>query len=1253
MKLCDIMFRRLRLCALVTMMPLSGGLAVGESGSLANASFELPARGEGEEAARGQIEAWGLAAAGVLSNDGSAGGQLEGAGGEQVAYLSAAAGSRIWQDLRVGATADSDHVFRVNVGLRPDAAPGPGASIALKIQNIGEDGRPLANLAIETLIIGREDLSTLSLRPFEVSFRAPAIAPPGMLRVVVETVAAGDGQWVLDDAEWEVSGVVKPLEVEVVTNDTPQTFRYGDHISPILTENCFACHGPDPETREARLRLDVRGDAITPNRRGRTAIVPGDAEASTVFQRMIATDEDEIMPPPESHKTLSKEQIEMIRVWIEEGAVYERHWSYEPIASPAVPEVSQPDWVIQPLDAFVLEKMEANGLSPAPEADKRTLARRVALDLTGVPPSLEMLQEFLDDEAPGAYERYVDRLLALPKWGEHRARYWLDVARYADTHGIHFDNYREIWGYRDWVIGAFNRNLPFDQFTIEQLAGDLMPQPSEQQLIATGFNRCNITTNEGGVIEEEYRVLYSIDRTDAMATAWLGLTASCAACHDHKFDPVSAKEFYSLAAFFNNSTVPVMDGNIKNPGPTVMLLEGEDRERWDALEKEIPAAEQALASFVGEARGRFEARMDEDEAALFRDNLSAEGLSYHAPLDAWPALAHGVSGEVGAKAGQAAEVVEGPAGSAALKLAEPGLELPDAPVFELDQAFSIGLWVRLDQVGQTGSLVARLDDRRGFRGFDFWIQGGQIATHLVHSWADDAIKVVADGRLENERWHHLALTYDGSAKAAGVRLYIDGVEQRVRVEADTLRSTIKTDVPLRIGRREVRDAVNGMAVKSFRLYSRVIDRAEVSALAGEGLLRQILAKPAGERDDGEKQRLFEAYLARHEGQVHGDSIDLVARLKAESAQIRERTPSTHVFREADTLPVSYVLNRGEYAERRDLVPANTPAALPPMSGDLPRNRLGLAKWLVSDEQPLTARVTVNRFWLELFGEGLVTTPGDFGLSGQKPSHPELLDWLAHEFRAGGWDVKAFYRMLVTSATYRQAAVFDAGRLEKDPANVWLSRGPRFRMDGEMIRDTALFASGLLVPKIGGPSVKPYQPDGVWEAVAMFESNTRNYQRDNGESLYRRGLYTFWKRSAPPASLEVFNAPNREVCTVQRERGNTPLQALAALNDPQLVEAARHLAQRAILAYPGESQADQRLHFMALPLISRPLRDEELGVLRDSVAEMREHYGAQPADAEALLKVGVSPFDQAIPAAELAAWTLVANQMMNLDEVLVK
>ena len=1233
---------------------------------IANSSFELPTHATDQPGARPSIESWQFAQAGVIAAN-SLSTRPKGGEGTQFGYLVASAGGQIFQDLSSGLAPQSEHVFRIKLGVRGDARPDPGASVNLRIQTLDAANRPLANLAIRTLFVERDKLTADALAPFEVAFSTREIAPQGKIRLLVDVNTPStktDTMWLLDDAVLEITPLAPLVKSTIATpvSAAPSKYSYSRDISPILSENCFPCHGPDREAREANLRLDIRESAVAPNKYGDAAIVPGDPEASIVLERMLSDDEDEIMPPPESHKLLSKEQIGMIRQWIKDGAGYEGHWSFQPVTRQPLPEVRKKDWIRQPLDTFVLAKLEANGISPAPEADRRTLARRVSFDLTGLAPTPEMLDAFLADTAPDAYEKYVDRLLAMPQWGEQRGRYWLDAARYADTHGIHFDNYREIWGYRDWVINAYNRNMPFDRFTTEQLAGDLMPDSNEEALIATGFNRCNISTNEGGVIEEEYKVLYSIDRTATMSTIWLGLTTACAACHDHKFDPISTGDFYSLAAFFNNSTTPVMDRNMKDPPPTAPILTSEDRKRSQVIDGEIAAADTALKGFLAAAQGRLAARQAEIEAELGKASAPSPGQVYQA------ALAGPAGAAIGAKvdqlefvsAGQtrtgpavpAPAVIQGPAGTRGLRLAEPGLPLPEIPALDAALPFSLGLWVYLDNPGQAGSLLARMDDTKSHVGFDLWMQNGMLGTHFVQSWPGSAIKVVSEGKLEAKRWHHVMLSYDGSSKVAGVKLYLDGVEPKLRAENDNLRGPIGTAVPLRLGRRETSDALQGLAVADLRYFDRVIGSAEAKTLATLALLPSILSQPLAERGEEERQFLFDTYLARFEHEAHQAALDRIAALKTEKEAIRARTQNSLVFKEADTLPISYVLNRGEYDQRLDLVPAKTPEALPPMAGDLPRNRLGLAKWLLADDNPLTTRVTVNRFWLELFGRGLVNTPSDFGLTGQTPSHPELLDWLAVELREKGWDTKAFYRMLVTSATYRQDAGIDAQRLQKDPANVLLSRGPRFRMDGEMIRDHALAVSGLLSPKLGGPSVKPYQPDGVWEGVAMNESNTRNYERDKGESLYRRSLYTFWKRSAPPASMEVFNAPNRQTCTIQRERGNTPIQALATLNDPQLVESARNLAQRVLLGVPAGDEA-ARLNAMAVKIISRPLRDTEITVLKNSLLEMQANYSAEPAEATALITLGESVPDPALPPSEVAAWTMIANQLLNLDETLTK
>jgi hypothetical protein len=1023
--------------------------------------------------------------------------------------------------------------------------------------------------------------------------------------------------------------------------------EYNRDVRPILAENCFACHGPDSASRKAKLRLDVRDEAVKAG-----AIVPSKPDESEALRRVHSDDPQESMPPPKTKKVLTKEQKDVLTRWVAAGAAYEKHWSLIAPTRPQLPAVKDTAWVRNPIDRFVLAKLEAAGLAPAPEADRRTLARRLSLDLTGLPPAPADVEAFVNDNSPGAYEKYVDRLMESPAWGEHRGRYWLDYARYADSNGIHFDNYREIWSYRDWVIRAFNENKPFDQFTVEQLAGDLLPNRTLDQQVATGFNRCNITTNEGGAINEEYLVLYDRDRTETTAQVWLGLTAGCAVCHDHKFDPFTQRDFYSLGAFFNNTTQNAMDGNIKDTPPTVLVPRAEDRPRWERVGKELADLRKQVEARKQSARGDFEKWLTTAKPEAVAALVPANGMRLHAKLS------EGAGDRVritcdGKPRDVAVTGTAWDAGHVAAKAfrKQPGtaLEVADAGDFEREQGFSYGAWVKLPKA-PSGAIFARMDDQHDFRGWDLWVQNGRVGAHIINKWPQDALKAVSKTPVKAGQWAHVFVTYDGSGRAEGVRIYVNGVSQETEFEANALRSTIRTTVPLKIGQRNTTSPLDGLDLQDVRLYGRTLTPAEVEQLAKATRACWLAEKPADARSSAEKNELFDWWLVGLDESFKATAGRL-GELQREETAIRSRGTVAHVMQEKPGEATAYVLYRGEYDKRRDPVKADTPKALPPMPADLPRNRLGLARWLVRPEHPLTARVTVNRFWQEVFGTGIVRTSGDFGVTGELPSHPELLDWLAVEFRESGWDVKKFFKMIVTSAAYRQSAAVTAEKHEKDPQNRLLSRGPHYRMEGEMIRDYALAASGLLVRKVGGPSVRPYQPEGVWEAVAMIGSNTRDYKRDTGAALYRRSMYTLWKRAAPPASMDILNAPSRETCTVRRERTDTPLQALVTLNDPQFVEAARHLAQSALKN--GGATPEARIDFLARRLLSRPLRAEEAKVVRASLDELTDFYKGHAEEAKKLLAVGESKADPTLDAGTLAAWTMLANELMNLDEVLNK
>ncbi len=1035
-------------------------------------------------------------------------------------------------------------------------------------------------------------------------------------------------------------------------------------IKPILSDQCFACHGPDPGTRKGGLRLDTREGLLEATPKRPAIVLPGKPESSELWKRIVTTDPDDVMPPPDSHKDLKPAQRDLLKRWILEGAPWQGHWSFDAPSRPAVPDTIElakrhPHFTIRsPIDAFVLARLDAGGLSPAPESDRRRLFRRVALDLTGLPPSPAEVEAFANDTSPDAYERAVRKLLASDRWGEARARAWLDAARYADTHGLHFDNYREMWPYRDWVIRAFNRNLPFDRFSIEQIAGDLLPDPTDDQLVATGFHRCNATTNEGGTIEEENQVNYANDRVTTTSWVWLGLTANCAACHDHKFDPITMRDFYSMAAFFRNTTQSGFDGNVKDGANANMsvITDPTDRARWSALPPLIHTAKADVDARRKDAETPFEAWVGHLTLADIERDLQSD-LAVHAPLhDGSDHPIHITTNGTRVTATTEGDVhwaTNGHLGSSLHFEKEGTVNLGDVGDFDLGQPFSVSAWVFVPpSYNESAALVARMDEADDHRGWDLWIQQGQFATHLVHRWPDDAVKVRTKKRVARKgEWQHVTVTHDGTGRPEGVRIFVDGTAAETERDGPgRVRESFRTKTPLRLGGRSTGSSFVGGSIQDLRIHTRVLAPPEVRTLAKIDDVRQLLATPLADWKPEARQEAFDYFLLHHA--PFQDARKHLAALESESEGIRLRYPVTHVQREKpDSIPMTAMLARGQYDRPTDKVVAGTPSALHPFPSNAPTNRLGLAQWLVSPGNPLIARVTVNRFWQEVFGVGLVKTAEDFGVMGEPPVNPELLDWLAVEFTASGWDVKRLFEMFVLSSTYRQSEVITPEKAEKDPENRLLSRGPRFRMDAEMLRDYALQASGLLGDRIGGPSVKPYQPDGVWEAVAMRESNTRDYKRDSGPDLYRRSLYTFWKRSAPPAFLDLFNAPSRESCTVRRERTNTPLQALATLNDPQFIEAARVLAEHAYTGANGRLAG--ALDALADRILVRPLQPGELAEVASMLDAAQTFYAEHPDEAAQFLHVGESAPDPSVPPAQLAALTLVANQLFNLDEALTK
>ncbi|MCW5964051.1 MAG: DUF1553 domain-containing protein [Bryobacterales bacterium] len=1036
------------------------------------------------------------------------------------------------------------------------------------------------------------------------------------------------GQGLLPLAQTAHAGATKPVD-----------FR--NEIRPLLSDNCFHCHGPDHSTRMVGLRLDIHEEALKPRKNG-APIVPGKAEESLLYKRMAEPVAAKRMPPPYAHKELKPEQIALFKRWIDEGAKWEEHWAWTAPQKPAVPAVKNAAWAKTDIDRFILARLEAEGLSPAPQADKYTLIRRVAFDLTGLPPKPAEVTQFLEDKSPDAYEKMVDRYLASPHYGEHRARYWLDAARYADSHGIHIDNYREIWPYRDWVIKAFNRNLPFDQFTVDQLAGDMLPNPTLEQRIATGFQRCNVTTNEAGIIEDEYEEIYAKDRADTVGAVWLGMTVGCATCHDHKFDPIKAADFYALGAFFRNTTQQVYDENVYDTPPILLVPAEKDRPRWIAVQDRLSAIRQEIARMEAAAPEAFTAWA----ATATRDEtirpLSAEDEVFTAEPFRLMVGQPGVS--LGQGPHEGTEAVHFPAAL------NQGLRIEDAEKQDADEPFSVSIeFLTPERRDATYTLVQRRHREANNRGWSLAVADRVLIFNLTGG-ASDSIEYRADRQLlmRNGVWNHITVTYDGMRTQEGLQLYLNGQRMPLlgrQIKPEKLRGEIDVTEPIVLG-----GGLAGGAISDFRIFRRLVTESEAKLLARWTAVESALAKPAAERTEAHHAALLSYYLnSRHEDfrAVAAEQ----AELNDEAHEIAQRGAITHVMHErTDQTPFAHVLHRGAYDQRRERVEASPPSVLPSLPAHLPRNRLGLAQWLFLEENPMTARVTVNRMWQEVFGTGIVRTTDDFGSQGEPPVNQPLLDWMAIDFRESKWDVKRYYRQLLLSATYRQESVATPLNLEKDPQNRLLSRGPRFRMDAEMVRDAALASSGLLATRIGGPSVKPYQPEGIWEAVAMFGSNTRFYQQDEGAGLYRRSMYTFWKRSAPPASMDIFNAPTRENCTVLRERTNTPLQALVTMNDPQFFEAARVLAGRAMNT---EAHFDGRLSYIAQRLLARPLSGAEQAIAEGAFSDYRGYYSANPEHAQKMLAQGDSAPDPSLPVSDFAAYTMLTNQLMNLDEVLNK
>ena len=975
------------------------------------------------------------------------------------------------------------------------------------------------------------------------------------------------------------------------------------------------------------------------------------------------------MPPAYlGHERLAGEDIDRIRHWIEQGAEWRQHWALTSPTRRTLPPVQNRTWPQNPIDFFVLMRLEQESLRPSPEAGPERLIRRLTLDLTGLPPSTEEIDEFLSDSSPQAYEKVVDRLLQSLRFGERMAARWLDVARYADTNGYQSDGERSMWRWRDWVIDAFNRNLPFDQFTVEQIAGDMLPGASRDQIIATGFNRNHRTSAEGGIIDEEFRVEYVADRVETTATVWLGLTVGCARCHDHKFDPITQKEYYKLFAYFNNVPERGFVYNFGNEKPLVKAPTPEQQARLDQLDRDLLQAEQRVTSLENDIRSK-QATWEEWLANSETPDCSVdEGLLLHMPLDGDLSEQAGIYETSSAVYEEATEnkketrelIVEHPV---VVGSDDPNLPFVPGRVrkagrfdgsyfvdagtvvpFGYQDPFSMGSWIY--PTAADGAIITSVVDEHRGRGHGLYLRSGRLRFNFTKRWTDLGLRIETERPLELNRWHHVLMTYDGKREAEGCRLYVNGVSQPLRVLFNQHLWPTGEPLPFRIGAGEgPQDRFHGL-IDEVRVYRRALSAEEAEVLSLIEPTTEIASMDPFDRTTSQANKLRFCFLERYAPRKVQEARRSLARLRGERESFLDAIPSVMVMKESETPRETFVLKRGRYDSPGLRVSPGVPEVMPALGRSEQNDRLGFARWLVDSSNPLTARVTVNRFWQMLFGVGLVKTTEDFGSQGDRPHHPELLDWLALEFVDSGWDIKALLKKIVTSATYRQSSRLTPELLEKDPENRLLARGPRFRLSAGVIRDQALAVSGLLLERIGGPSVKPYQPPGLWQELAF--SKTR-YQTDKGANRYRRSLYTYWKRTIPPPAMMTLDASHRETCSVRPERTNTPLQALNLMNDRTYVESSYKLALRMIES--GGSTPEQRIAHGFRLVTSRVPEDEETGVLRDLFDRLRVNNEENPEAARLFLEDAGAPTESNL--VDLASYTGVASAILNLDETITK
>jgi len=1069
--------------------------------------------------------------------------------------------------------------------------------------------------------------------------------------------------------------------VQAAPQEIPATIEFNRDIRPILSDKCFQCHGP--ALQSATLRFDLEDGAKHALSGGRFAIVPGNPANSQLIQRVTATDPEVRMP--RNQEALNEKQVALLTRWIEQGAKWQKHWSFIPPKRPEPPKgLKDAKWVRNPIDAFVLERLEREGLKPSAEADRATLLRRVSLDLTGLPPTPAELDAFLADTSANAYEKAVDRLLRSPQYGERMAFPWLDAARYADSNGYQTDGERFMWRWRDWVISAFNRNMPYNQFTIEQLAGDLLPNATLDQKIATGFNRNHRGNSEGGIIPEEYAAEYVVDRVDTTSTVFLGLTVGCARCHNHRFDPVTQKEFYQLFAYFNNVPEHGKFRRVGNSPPYIAAPLPAQQAQLKEFDDQLAAANAAYAKLqpaLAQAQREWEQSLDKSkprawaparelvayysfdsnltpEVAVLQNAKGSSSPAYVRPgtdenaAAAKPVVASPPSflpGQVGQAAsfdGKSFVQFEGDIAGFDSYGSGRGALGENDPTVTYDDAYTIAAWIY--PTAPSGAIATRDEDVFEPNGHGLNLRDGRIEYDYVTKWVDEGIRLRTEKPIALNQWHHVALTYTGSRWASGVKIYVDGQDQKLEIFVDDFNSqgAVKRE-PLRIGAGGGPENRFHGRIDEVRIYKRALSAAEAGMLADLTTVTAIAALPEDKRTVAQADKIRDYFLENALPANIAEARALSMEAQAKRDAFYQSLPTVMVMEEMPLPRETHLLIRGMYDKPGELVTPALPAVLASSPNAYPPNRLGLAQWLVGPSNPLMARVTVNRFWQMYFGTGIVKTTEDFGSQGEPPSYPELLDWLATEFVRTGWDVKALQKAIVMSATYRQSSRVSPELLAKDPDNRLLARGPSMRLSADIVRDQALALAGLLVSKIGGPSVKPYQPDGLWNEIGGGGA----YVQDHGANLYRRSLYTFWRRTIPPPSMANFDASARESHMVRPVLTNTPLQALDLMNDVTYVEAARVFAQRIIKE--GGATPPERIAYAFRLATARQPRTAETTILLNAFRQNLEQFKAKPDAALKYVSAGEYPRDPKLDVSELAAYASVTSLILNLNETVMK